>query len=167
MKTSSRILLGSLIAGVALAAALSIHAATDSAPAGTADSPRARPLAGFMLRRAVHQLDLTADQRMQAKAILKKYQPDLSPEVDQVLAARKALRTAIRALPYDAAAVEAATDKVQAAQKQVILETARMRSELRQVLTPKQLDQIDQWDAKIDERITDARAVFTDWLARS
>lgn len=166
MKTSTRFLLGTLMVGVALAAALSIHASSESSPAGF-DSPRSRPFAGFILRRAIHQLDLSADQRLQAKAIIRKYQPEIGPAVDRVLADRKALRTAIRALPYDPAAVETATDRVQAAQKQVILDTAKMRSELRQVLTPKQLDQIDRWEVTIDDRIADARAAFTDWLAKS
>ena len=99
-----------------------------------------------------------------ARGVLKTHRADVSAAFDGVAAARAGLRTAIRATPVDDAALAVGADAVAAAQRKLVLATARLRADLRQILTDEQLAKLDTLETRVADRIGKARGAFARWI---
>jgi Spy/CpxP family protein refolding chaperone len=112
-------------------------------------------LARRVIARIESRLNITSEQRAQVKTILETEEPTIV-----ILAAQaKEEREAMTALPaYDEAAVREVAQKYTATNTNIVIERAKIRLELRAVLTPQQLQQLEEFesgmDGRFDERLT-------------
>ena len=98
------------------------------------------------------RLNLTSAQREQAKAILKTEEPTILA----LAAEAKLERDAMTALPaYNEAEVREIAAKYAATNTDIVVEKAKVRLELRAILTPAQLEQLDALKGKADGRFAD------------
>jgi Spy/CpxP family protein refolding chaperone len=109
-----------------------------------------------MARRVVAQaearLNITPEQRAEIQAILKTEEP----AIVALSAQAREERDAMTALPaYDEAAVREVALRYQATNTDIVVERAKVRLELRAVLTPQQLEQLDAMKAKMDSRFVE------------
>jgi Spy/CpxP family protein refolding chaperone len=137
-RTSAAALALTLAAGTALAAG----------PGGAFGGGR-RP--GAMFRRALHQLDLTQDQRDKIHAIFDAERPNLRSLRDQMKTDRQALKAAADA-NAGAAAVGNAYLKVRADGQAIKAEMQKVKTEIEAELTPTQKTQLDDFLASAKAR---------------
>ena len=101
------------------------------------------------------ELNLTADQRQQIRDIVQSHRTEIAAVVKPLVEKRRALRTATNASPVDETAIRAASaDLTQSIGDAAVL-AAKIKLEVRKVMTPRQEQQIDafrqQSDAAVDE----------------
>jgi Spy/CpxP family protein refolding chaperone len=106
-----------------------------------------------MARRVIAQvegkLNITSAQRAQIQAILKTEEP----MIVALSAQAREERDAMTALPaYDEAAVREVAQKFQVTNTDIVVERAKVRLELRAVLTEQQLEQLEAMKSKMDSR---------------
>jgi Spy/CpxP family protein refolding chaperone len=113
----------------------------------------------FSFDRIARSLDLSDSQKNRVRDILRSHRPEIAAAVHADIDARRNLRKAVMARPTDDAAIEsagAALGKV-AGQNAVLL--ARIREEIRPILTPAQIQKIDSFhphgDPKADRFLKD------------
>lgn len=143
-----------------LAVATPLIHASNSPSAPDRDFP---PFADLVSRR----LDLTPAQRDQVKAILRRHQPAVAPLVDELRREHQSWIEQSRATDAKPEAVSAQADRVLAVQKRLMLEVAAARVELRAVLTPAQLAQLDELRDEGDKLFGKLRERFQSWLIQS
>ncbi len=101
----------------------------------------------------LRQLDLTADQHSQVKAIFEKEKPALQPLMQQMRQNHQAMKALEASGPFDEAKTRALA--TQNAQVMIELEVAhaRMKSEIMQILTPDQKAKLAQIEANKEARM--------------
>jgi periplasmic protein CpxP/Spy len=104
--------------------------------------------AGVMLSR----LDLTEAQTSRIEELRQEHAPKMEPLRDEMIRARRALRDATLVSPLDEAAVAAAAQELGRAQAAMAVERAKCQAEVRAVLTPEQIQQLDEARARFEER---------------
>jgi protein CpxP len=93
------------------------------------------------------QLNLTADQHTQVKAIFQKEQPTLEPLVQQMRQNREAMKALEAAGPFDEAKVTALATQNSQTVIQLEVEHERIKSEILAILTPDQKAKLAQLEA--------------------
>ena len=108
---------------------------------------------GGDFHRMLKQLDLTADQHSQVKAIFEKQKPALQPLMQQMHQNRQAMKALEASGPFDEAKTRALA--TQNAQVMIELEVAhaRAKSEIMQILTPDQKAKLAQIEANQEARM--------------
>lgn len=96
------------------------------------------PFGGHMLGFFADYLDLTDAQQDQIKQILAKEKPAIQPLLEQMSQSRHELRQLSQSGSFDEAKVRALATQQSAAMTELIVQKARIHSELFQVLTPEQ-----------------------------
>ena len=153
-----------------LSAAAAFAAGLVFTPARAADDaavPEADELAGVPGRHGralARELDLTADQRQALKEVMRKHQPALRPLREQAHAEREALRALIVAPALDETALAAQADRIAATHKQIVIASAHLRADLREVLTAEQLAKVEDLRAHAVKRAKHGGAKFREWL---
>jgi len=109
------------------------------------DKPRHR---GPM--QAVWQLDLSEEQQEQLSALMQEKRMGVRDRMLAKRTARKALREAITAEPYDAERVKQLAEAQGAAVTERILKRAETRQQIRALLTPEQLTELDRMRSRPD-----------------
>jgi periplasmic protein CpxP/Spy len=101
----------------------------------------------------LRQLDLTADQHSQVKAIFEKEKPALQPLMQQMRQNHQAMKALEASGPFDEAKIRALA--TQNAQTMIELEVAhaRTKSEIMQILTADQKAKLAQIEARKDARM--------------
>ena len=137
------------VAGAAVLATSAIGLAQSEGSQWTEHRFAKRVIAGIEAR-----LNVTEAQREEAKAILKTEEPTIIALAAQA----KQEREAITALPaYNQAEVAEIAQKYSATNTAIIVERAKVRLQLRAILTPAQLEQLEKFkalnDDKFDERL--------------
>jgi Spy/CpxP family protein refolding chaperone len=98
-----------------------------------------------VIARVGARLNITSEQRLQVKAILKAEEPT----VVALEAQAKQEREAMTALPaYNEAEVRDIAQKYAATNTDIVVERAKIRLELRAVLTEQQIQRIEQFQSK-------------------
>jgi periplasmic protein CpxP/Spy len=96
------------------------------------------------------ELGVTAQQKEQIHGILRQYLPSSGPKIKQLVDEKRALRDTIRATPVDEAAIRAQAAKVAAIEADLAVTRAYVSQQVRQVLTPEQLQKIQDMQANAD-----------------
>lgn len=140
------IVIGVIVAAVALTG---LGIAWAVGPDDGADSPRARiaELVRGRFARMValrDELDLTEEQRTEIRGIVQAHRDELRPAFVEVLRHRRALRNAVLAEQPDEAAIRAEADALGKAIGDAAVEVAGAASEARTVLTPEQIQALEQ-----------------------
>ncbi len=108
---------------------------------------------GGDFHRMLRQLDLTADQHSQVKAIFEKEKPALQPLMQQMHQNHQAMNALESSGPFDEAKARALA--TQNAQVMIELQVAhaRTKSEIMQILTPDQKAKLAQIEANKEARM--------------
>jgi Spy/CpxP family protein refolding chaperone len=136
-----------------VAASLTVFAASSLA---LAQGENAGRTGGKMTRRVIARvearLNITTDQRAQIQAIMKAEEPTILA----LSAQAKQEREAIAALPvYNEAQVHEIAQKYAATNTDIVVERAKIRLELRGILTEQQLQQLEKLKASVDGRFSE------------
>ena len=131
-----------------LAASLAAWATSAFAVAQTGNSRLGDgKVARRVIARIEGRLNITSDQRSQIKTILKTEEPTILA----LAAEAKQEREAIAAIPsYNEAAVREVAQRYAVTNTDIVVERAKVRLELRAVLTPEQLQKIDSFKGSLD-----------------
>jgi periplasmic protein CpxP/Spy len=97
-------------------------------------------------------LGLSDDQKTQVKSILQKYKPTMQPLVQQLVTERRAMRDAIHSPTIDESAIRAQAAKVASLQADLAVQRAHVSHDIRAVLTPEQIQTLQDMQAKADAR---------------
>ncbi|MGO8986501.1 MAG: Spy/CpxP family protein refolding chaperone [Terriglobales bacterium] len=100
------------------------------------------------------QLDLTADQQAQVKAIWQKEKPTVQPLMQQMRQNHQAMQALEAAGPFDEAKVTALATQNSQTMIQMQVEHERMKSEIMQILTPDQKTKLAQMEADHASRMS-------------
>lgn len=111
---------------------------------------------GGILQRAAEKLDLTEAQKAQIKAELKAEKDTLKQLLGRLHDARQELRDTIRASDATEASVRAASTKVAAVQADLAVERLKLHGKIAPILTEEQKAKIAEFEARVDEFVTDA-----------
>jgi Spy/CpxP family protein refolding chaperone len=106
------------------------------------------PMMGFFAK----QLNLTDDQKAQAKAIMQKERPTMTPLMQQERQIDQQLRQYVEG-PYDATKVQALAAQKAQIQTQLTVNETRIHNELYQLLTSDQQSQLKQMEANHEARM--------------
>lgn len=110
---------------------------------------------GTILQRAVEKLELTDAQKQQIKAELRTEKDTLKELLGRLHEARQELREAIRASDATEAKVRAASSKVAAVQSDLAVERLKLHGKIAPILTEKQKAKIAEFEARVDEFVTE------------
>ena len=143
-----------------LVAALAVVLGSAIAKSQTTDAPPPPPMHGHhefgmgapMMGFFAKQLNLTDDQKAQAKAIMQKEHPTMKPLMQQERLIDQQLRQFVEG-PYDATKVQALAAQKAQIQTQITVNETRIHNELYQLLTPDQQAQLKQMEANHEARM--------------
>lgn len=166
--TSLKKVLLSLAAAAALGSlALAVDSST-SAPAaadlGGAQPAEARNRIERLMKFAADKLDLTDPQITALKEVLRLHQPELQPLMERARVEREELRAIVAAEQLDDAALEAQASKIADTTKALTIASARLRADMRTILTPEQVDKLMQARQHMAQRRQHGREAFGTWL---
>jgi Spy/CpxP family protein refolding chaperone len=134
-----------IVAALTLAAASAVAFAQSEGPLGNQQAIVRR-----MIARLEARLNITSEQRAQMKAILKAEEPTILALAAQA----KQEREAMTALPaYNEAEVRAIAQEYAVTNTNIVVERAKVRLELRAVLTEQQLQQLEELKASLGGRL--------------
>jgi Spy/CpxP family protein refolding chaperone len=106
-------------------------------------------MARHVIAQVEARLNITSEQRTEIRAILKTEEPTILALSVQA----REERDAMTALPaYDESAVREIAQKYQVTNTNIVVERAKVRLELRAVLTEQQLEQLEKSKSKMDSR---------------
>src|SRR5208283_460455 len=108
------------------------------------------PGGGF--HRMLKQLDLTADQHSQVKAIFEKEKPTMQPLMEQMRQNRDAMKALEASGPFDEAKTRALATQNAQTMVELQVEHARIKSQIMQILTADQKAKLAQIEANREER---------------
>lgn len=111
---------------------------------------------GMFLQRAAEKLDLTESQKAQIKTQLKAEQDTLKQLLKRLHDARQELRETIHASDATEARVRAASAKVADVQADLAVERLKLHGKIAPILTGEQKAKIAEFEARMDEFVTDA-----------
>ncbi|MBE2213622.1 MAG: Spy/CpxP family protein refolding chaperone [Opitutaceae bacterium] len=115
---------------------------TATPPAASSDGPRNR--IERLMKFAAYKLELSETQVTALKEIFTLHQPELQPLLERARTEREELRSLVAAGTLDEAALEAQAAKIAETTKALTIASAHLRSDLRAVLTPEQVDTLMQ-----------------------
>ena len=98
----------------------------------------------FMLQHMATELDLTDEQLDQAHQILDQHKAENESSRESVRSAHDVLADLMHAEIFDETAIRAAAEELAAAQTEMIVAHAMVMRDLRDLLTPEQLDQFEE-----------------------
>jgi Spy/CpxP family protein refolding chaperone len=109
---------------------------------------------GFSARMGLYAdyLDLTDAQQAQMKDILTKEKPTIRPLVQQLAQGRQQMKQLEQAGTFDEAKVRAAAEQQTQTMTELMVQKARIKSELMSVLTPEQKDKMAKFEARRQAR---------------
>ena len=102
---------------------------------------------GADFHRMLKQLDLTADQHSQVKAIFEKEKPNLQPLMQQMHQNHQAMKTLEASGPFDEAKTRALATQNAQTMIEMQVAHARIKSEIMQILTADQKAKLAQLEA--------------------
>jgi Spy/CpxP family protein refolding chaperone len=145
-----------------VAVAAAIIAGGEVVPKSSAAEPSSeqRPLRGEWLQRAKEKLGLTEDQIEKIKTEFQAEKVTLKDLISDLHDAHSALRQAIHAPDATETSVRAASARVASVEADFAVERLKLYRRISPVLTGEQLEQLKQFQAKIDEFVE--RAI--DWI---
>jgi protein CpxP len=108
---------------------------------------------GRMLGFFAHRLDLTDAQQAQIKDILAKEKPALKPLFQQLAQSHQQMRQLEESGAFDEAQVRALANQQSQTMAELIVQKARIKSEMVQVLTPDQKAKFKEMMDKRDQRM--------------
>lgn len=143
---------------VAAIAAGSLMAAPDAGPASggrkfpLADTPLGRFVTGRLGRLLVlrSELNVTAEQRDQIRAVVVSHRPEIAATVKTLHQKRATLRDAVLAQEADEAKIRAAADELGKAVGDAAVKAAKLKREVAPILTAEQRERIGQFLAEHD-----------------
>jgi Spy/CpxP family protein refolding chaperone len=97
-------------------------------------------------------LDLTDAQQAQMKDILTKEKPTIRPLMQQLAQGRQQMKQLEQARTFDEAKVRAAAGQQTQTMTELMVQKARIKSELMAVLTPEQKDKMAKFEARRQAR---------------
>jgi Spy/CpxP family protein refolding chaperone len=107
------------------------------------------PMLGFY----VHQLDLTAAQKAQMKAIMTKEKPGLQPLMQQASQGHSQLRELVMSGNFDEGKARELASQQSQTMTELAVQHARIASEMVQVLTPDQKTKLNTLITQHEQRI--------------
>lgn len=99
---------------------------------------------GFMAGRIAERLELTDQQRERIGEIRDSYSEEARALLENLGAERRELATAIHADPLDESAIRDAASQVARVEADMAVQRARIFSEIRQILTPEQVEKAEE-----------------------
>ena len=111
------------------------------------------PFGGHMLHFFSDYLDLTSAQQEQVKSIMEKEKPAIQSAMQQMGQFHSQMRTLEEASTFDEAKVRALATQQSQAMTEMIVQKARIKNELLQVLTPDQKTKLAQFESKREHRM--------------
>lgn len=108
---------------------------------------------GNMLGVAADYLDLTDAQRAQMKDILTKEKPTIQPLMQQLMQSHQQMRQLESASTFDEAKVRALATEQSQTMTELMVQKARIKSELLQVLTADQKTKLAAFEVKQEARL--------------
>jgi protein CpxP len=97
-------------------------------------------------------LDLTDAQKAQAKDIMAKEKPAIQPLMQQLRQGRKQMMQLEQSGTFDEAQVRALASQQAQTMTELMVQKARIHSELYQLLTPEQKDKMQKFQAQREQR---------------
>lgn len=144
MKTHNNMLMGlAVVTALAAGGCFAPVAAANDHP----DAPRRGRGANY---RAA--LGLTAEQKAQMREILRQHLPVVEPLAKQFVTERRALRELIHAENLNEAAIRAQARQAAKVGEELAVLRARLAQEWRGVLTPEQIEQLEERRDDLEER---------------
>ncbi len=125
--------------------------------AGMVWSPRAAMAAadsegpglfGAMLKGRIASLQLSDQQKVELKSVLKAHWPTLQPLVSEYVSERRALRSLTSAEQVDEAAIRAQVGRIAAVESNLSVERAYVMRDCRAILTPDQIARLRKMQEK-------------------
>jgi Spy/CpxP family protein refolding chaperone len=107
---------------------------------------------GHMLGFYTDYLDLTDAQQAQMKDIIAKVKPSIQPLMQQLRQGHQQMKQLEQAGTFDEAKVRAVAGQQTQAMTELMVQKARIKSELMAVLTPDQKDKMAKFEAKRQAR---------------
>jgi Spy/CpxP family protein refolding chaperone len=107
------------------------------------------------------QLNLSDSQRSRILSIIEKYENDVKSAKNNLREARHKIRTALQAGEFDENAIRNACRQAAPIKEELLVMGAKMMSEMKTVLTPEQLQLLEERKA---ERIEEIRGRFDRWF---
>jgi len=107
--------------------------------------------------RALAELDLTADQQEQVRAVRERHRTELQQVGDRLRAAHQAHGQAVEKLPVDEGLIRSTSQSLSEAQADMSVLRARIHSEIWTVLTPEQQKKAQELKAQRDARMKERR----------
>jgi Spy/CpxP family protein refolding chaperone len=98
---------------------------------------------GRMLERIADRLELSDEQREQVRAVHEVYRPDAEALADVMRAAREDLQEKIWSDSFDEVAIREAAGRVAAVSADLAVLRARVHGDVRQILTPEQIEKAE------------------------
>ena len=103
--------------------------------------------------RALAQLDLTAEQREQVRAVRERHDAELKEAGQRLRSAYQAHRSAVDKLPVDEGLIRSSSQALADAQAEMGVLRARVHSEIWTMLTPEQQKRAQELKAQRDARM--------------
>jgi len=108
---------------------------------------------GHMLHFFTDYLDLTDAQQAQVKDIMAKEKPALKPLMQQMAQSHQQIRELTMAGTFDEAKVRTLATQQAQTMTEMIVQKARIESEMIQILTPEQKTKLNDFMAKHEQRM--------------
>ena len=99
------------------------------------------------------QLNLTDAQREQVRQVSEQHRAEMKGLFDRMESARQAQRAAVQAMPVDEGRIRTAMQDVAAAETELAVAGARLRSDIFAILTPDQQQQAQKLQAEQEARM--------------
>ena len=110
--------------------------------------------AGWTMKKMIAALDLSEEQKLQIKDLITAKQPEIQPIRKQLILERRALRDLMQSDPLAESAIRDQAERVATVQTEMAVRRARVYNEVRQILTPEQIQKFLELqkarDLKID-----------------
>lgn len=114
--------------------------------------------------RIARALDLSDDQKIQIKNVLKAHAPEIEAQMQAGANARRALHDAVVAQPADEASIRALAQELGRVQGDGAVLFARIRTEIDPILTSDQRQKIQTFREHVRSRSGRAAAAFDTWV---
>ena len=109
--------------------------------------------AGVMLR----GLDLSEAQQQQIRQLREQHREQTRPIVERLREARQAREAAMTATPFNEGQIRAAMQQLAVVESDLAVQQARLQADVRAILTPEQVQQLDARRAERDARMNERR----------
>jgi len=149
------------LAAVSLVLALALVVQARPFRSGSRDGGPGAAIGGL---KAVLELKLSEDQQAQLSNIIIKYEEQREGLMGRMIEARKKLAAVLKAEPFDEKDARNAFEEVSEVKEDLFVLGAKMMSEMKGVLSPEQLQRLQERKAQRHERIKER---FEAWTERT